>query len=229
MNNEVNNQQNVENNNLISNEEKTTKKKILKTILGVIGILLIGIISGSYLLKAINSGVKENTFMYDILKSSGLLMQNEKAEELPTATDSDYEYATDSNAIAGLTFIQEKDGCKYYYYINEDGDYLYYYSYTDDIYNYYASDSNGHYINETYNDYVPSERIYVTVPDFTKIKIEDLYDYYNFNINVLYVPNSQYAENSIYYQNVKAGEKLELDDEGFTYTNITILVNKAAE
>ena len=160
--------------------------------------------------------------MYDILSNSGLMLSGNQEISDDLASDTDYGYASDSNIANQLTFIQEKDGCSYYYYINEEGDYLYYYSYSKDIYNYYASDSNGNYINETYND--PEEPVYSTVPDFTKMTLEEVQEnYWNPDdyVEILYVPNSAYEENAIYHQTIKAGEKITNGNYG------TIIVNKS--
>lgn len=200
-------------------EEKKVKKNIVIIILSIIIILIIGIVSGFYILKGLNNGVKQNSFMYNILSSSGLLLSENHVISDELASDTDYGYASDSNIANKLTFIQEKDGCSYYYYVNDEGDYLYYYSYSKDIYNYYASDSNGSRINETYNDF--EEPVYSTVPDFTKMTLEEVFDEYMDYVSILYVPNNDYEENAIYYQTTKAGTEI----VGYNYG--TIIVNKS--
>lgn len=205
-------------------EEKKVKKNIVKIILLIVLFLGIGIISGFYILKGLNTGVKENTFMYEVLSNTGLLLSNNEVSIDEVPSDVELEYASDSNIINKLTFIQEKDGCNYYYYINEDGDYLYYYSYSKDIYNYYASDSNGDYINSTYRD--PIEPFYYDVPDFTKMTVDEVKEHYlnpDETVEILYIPNSDYEENVIYYQSIEAGEKITNGDYG------TIIVNKSEQ
>ena len=200
--------------------ESTFKKNTVKIILSVVLVLIVGIASGFYILKGLNSGVKQNSFMYNILSSSGLLLSENKQVEDVISDD----LASDSNFANRLTFIQEKDGCSYYYYITDEGDYLYYYSYTKDIYNYYASDSNGESINDTYND--PEEPVTYTVPDFTKMTVEEVQDNYwgpDSYVEILYVPNGNYPENAIYYQSIKAGEDIYNGNYG------TIIVNKSEQ
>lgn len=222
----------MENNTESNIEEKKYKGKVAKIIfLGII-VLLVGIVSGFYLLKGMNKGVKQNTFMYDVLKGSGLLINNESDDE--GSNDNDYNLSTDSDSFDfnKLVFIQEKEGCKYYYYLTEEGDYLYYYSYGDYDYFYYASDSDGNMKSQTYKDYVAPTII--KVPNFTKISFENLTYcedgcgedpgnglYKDINLNIIFEKNPNYRDGEIYYQSVKATEEYQVGSSD----PITLIIN----
>ena len=213
-------------------EEKKTKGKILKIILIVVISLIVGIVGGFYILSGINKGVKQNSFMYDVLNKSGLLLSsNEIDNNTTSATDANYDTATpvDSDVFNNMTFIQEKNGIKYYYYKTSDGDNLYYYTndYSEDIFRYYASDSDGYFMDQTYMDYMFEKPKYVTVPDMSSYNFDDIKDgidgsYFEglkINFIVIKVPNEKYKDKEIYYQSIKSGEKL------VEWGTITIIVN----
>ena len=212
-------------------EEKKAKGKALKIILIVLVSLIIGIIGGFYILSGMNKGVKQNTFMYDVLKKSGLLLSsNEVDNNTTSATDANYDTATpvDSDVFNNMTFIQEKGHIKYYYYKTSEGDNLYYYTDgNDNIFYYYASDSDGHYMKETYKDYIAPEL--VSVPDFSKYSFDEFrmsgpdgycMDGLEVCIEPIFILNDKYEENAIYYQEQEAGSKIS------KYLIVRVVVNK---